>query len=79
MQDPAVRRQKRAEDLMRDEAIPEGDIEINLDLVIGSGGAGKVYMANYAGVNAAAKVLVFCFAERCQFINCFRASEGLEP
>lgn len=58
-QDLAAKRRQRIEDLIRDEAIPESVLEINLDLVIGSGGAGKVYMANLAGANAAAKVCFF--------------------
>lgn len=47
--------------------MPEGAIDINLDIEIGSGGAGRVYLADYtdAGVNAAAKVRVGCVVLCC--------------
>ncbi|CAM9185909.1 unnamed protein product, partial [Ectocarpus sp. 8 AP-2014] len=55
--DECLRRQQHLERLIKEEEIPQGSIEINRDLVIGSGGAGEVYMANYDGFNAAAKVV----------------------
>ncbi|CAB1101438.1 unnamed protein product [Ectocarpus sp. CCAP 1310/34] len=57
VKDVRLRRQQRLERLIEEEEIPQGAIEIDGDLVIGSGGAGEVYMANYDGFNAAAKVV----------------------
>lgn len=53
-----TRRLRHRQALIKEEEMPEGSIEINFDLEIGSGGAGNVYLADYtrAGVNAAAKV-----------------------
>ncbi|CAM9225162.1 unnamed protein product [Ectocarpus sp. 6 AP-2014] len=55
--DERLRRQQHLERLIEEEEIPQGSIEIVRDLVLGSGGAGEVYMANYDGFNAAAKVV----------------------
>lgn len=43
------------EKLIAQEELPSDSVEISKDL-IGSGGSGEVYMANFGGLRAAAKV-----------------------
>ncbi|CBJ28490.1 Amino acid-binding ACT/ Hypothetical leucine rich repeat kinase [Ectocarpus siliculosus] len=78
--DKRLRRQQHLERLIEEEEIPQGSIEIVRDLVIGSGGAGEVYMANYDGFNAAAKVVSIkggSGAAKQQQIKSFLAEAGI--
>lgn len=54
--DASARRRMRIEELIRETEISENPIEIDREFVIGSGGSGTVFLANYDGVNAACKV-----------------------
>lgn len=58
LQDPSIRRRKRVEDLIQETGISENLIEIDKEIVIGSGGSSTVFLANYDGVNAACKVFI---------------------
>jgi len=55
-EDASLRRKRRIEALKKEIEISEASIEIDRELVIGSGGSGEVFLANYDGINAACKV-----------------------
>eukprot|EP00904_Undaria_pinnatifida_P003328 jgi/Undpi1/12997/HiC_scaffold_7.g02661.m1 len=56
---------QRRKELIAQEELPSDCVEISDDL-IGSGGSGEVYMADFGGLNAAAKVTLFFFSTRKQ-------------
>ena len=54
----AESRRKKREQRLQQLEIPEHELTLT-DVLLGKGGFGEVYLADYSGVNAAAKVLYF--------------------